>query len=79
MNKSKTLYSEQAQLLSQWLIKKRKEKNLSIRKLALLLNWPSSILGKIETGDRRLDVIEFLEICDALDINPKEGIDFIQG
>jgi transcriptional regulator with XRE-family HTH domain len=77
MSKLKTLHSVKTQNLCKWLISQRKAKGLSIRGLAELLGWPSSILGKIETGDRRLDVIEYIEICEALDVDPSEGLAFL--
>jgi transcriptional regulator with XRE-family HTH domain len=77
MSKLKTLHSVKTQNLCKWLTSKRKAKGLSIRGLAELLGWPSSILGKIETGDRRLDVIEYIEICEALDVDPSEGLAFL--
>ena len=36
-----------------------------------------SIIGKIETGDRRLDVVEFIQYCKALEVNPREIIELI--
>ena len=77
MSKLKTLHSVKTQNLCKWLISQRKAKDLSIRGLAELLGWPPSILGKIETGDRRLDVIEYLDICEALKISPNKGLKFI--
>jgi transcriptional regulator with XRE-family HTH domain len=77
MSKLKTLHSVKTQNLCKWLTSKRKAKGLSIRGLAELLGWPSSILGKIETGDRRLDVVEYLDICEALEVNPDEGLKFV--
>ena len=37
-----------------------------------------SIPGKIEHGDRRLDVVEYVQYCNALGIDPEEGIKIIQ-
>lgn len=33
-----------------------------------------SVIGKIETGDRCLDVFEFIEYCHALELDPKAVI-----
>jgi transcriptional regulator with XRE-family HTH domain len=46
--------------------------NLSITQatLAKQLNKPQSYVSKYESGERRLDIIEFLEILEALKIDP---------
>ncbi len=38
--------------------------------LADLLKRPQSFVSKFENGDRRLDVVEFVEICRALQVDP---------
>lgn len=48
-----------------------------MRQLGGLLNQPHSFVGKIETAERRLDVAEYIEYCEALEINPHEGIDLL--
>lgn len=37
--------------------------------LALRLGRPQSYVAKYETGDRRLDVVEFLQICTVLQLD----------
>lgn len=77
MNKLKSISTIESERLRDWLIKQRKAQGLSIRGLAERLGWSSSIIGKIETGDRRLDVIEFIEVCRALESSPHEGLEVI--
>ena len=48
------------------LINTRKDLGLSQRDFAKQLGVTYSIIGKIETGDRRLDVVEFYEYTKAL-------------
>ncbi|MFY9571927.1 MAG: helix-turn-helix transcriptional regulator [Blastocatellia bacterium] len=43
---------------------------LSQRALAKLLHKPQSFVSKYERGERRLDVIEFLDLCKVLKLNP---------
>jgi transcriptional regulator with XRE-family HTH domain len=62
-----------AQFLS-WLKEGRVEKGLTIRQLAELLGEHSSVIGKIEVGERRLDVYEYCQYCKALDLDPNEGL-----
>lgn len=48
--------------------------SLSMRQLAEKLDCPHSFVGKVEQGERRLDVIEFVEYCKALNTDPKKGL-----
>ena len=56
------------------LISARKGLGLTQRDLAKQLGVTHSIIGKIETGDRRLDVIEFYEYTKALNLVPSETL-----
>lgn len=42
--------------------------------LARALGRPQSFVSKFERGERRLDVIEFLEVASALSLDPKRVI-----
>lgn len=48
----------------------RREAGLTQRELAERLKRPHSYVSKIETGERRLDVGEFVEIARALRVDP---------
>ena len=75
----KSIYSKQASQLRLLLINARKSTNLTQTELSKRLNKPQSYVSKYERGERRLDVIEFLEVSQALNIDPlvliKELID----
>lgn len=43
--------------------------------MAALLQKPQSYVSKYENGERRLDVVEFLDIADRLDVNPSKFIE----
>ena len=49
----------------------RQEASLTQQEVAIRLRRPQSFVSKLESGERRLDVIEFLEICQALGIKPE--------
>ena len=42
--------------------------------LAEKIKKPQSYVSKYERGERRLDVVEFIDICQALNINPEETL-----
>ena len=75
MNRS--LYSSCYDSLRSWLIVKRQEKGISIRALADLQGRHHSIIGKIEQSRRKIDIVEFVEYCKTLDVDPHEGLDVI--
>lgn len=46
----------------------RTRAGLTQRQLAKVLNRSHSFVGKIESGERQLNVLEFCEVADALNI-----------
>lgn len=60
------------------LITRRQELGLSQRALAERLGVVYSFVGKVETGDRRLDIFELIKYCAALELDMIMLIDEIQ-
>jgi transcriptional regulator with XRE-family HTH domain len=52
------------------MIKARKAAGLTQRKLADRLHKPQSFVAKYEGGERRIDVVEFLTVCQAIGMDP---------
>ena len=73
----KSIYSKQHTALRDLWIDRRKELNLSQAELAKKLNVLQSLIGKIETGDRRLDIIEMIDYAKALEVDPHTVINLI--
>lgn len=71
---TKSVFTKRYKLLLSLLISTRQEKGLSQRDLAKKLKKIHTFVSKYERGERRLDVIEFLDIAKALDIDPHEII-----
>ena len=67
---SKSLRTPLQQQLQDSLIKLRKSKNLTQADLALKLGRPQSFVAKYEGGERRLDVVEFVDVAHALEVDP---------
>lgn len=68
----KSIHRESYKLLCALLVARRKEAELSQYDLAAKLNRPQSFVAKIEGGERRIDVLEFLDITHALGADPYE-------
>ena len=71
-------YSREYAVLRTWLKAKREEKGLSLREVGELVGRHHSVIGKMEQDRRKIDVVEFVEYCHALEIDPVEGILLIQ-
>jgi transcriptional regulator with XRE-family HTH domain len=56
----------------------RLEKGLTQSEVAVRLRKPQSYVSKYESGERRLDVIEFLEVCEAMSVSPHSILKKIQ-
>ena len=65
-----SIHSNEHSYLRQLLLKQRQHLGLSQRELGNKLGVVHSLVGKIETGDRRLDVFEFIEYCKSLNLDP---------
>lgn len=76
---SKSLRSPQQQHLRELLIGLRKSKNMTQIDIAQRLGRPQSFVAKYEGGERRLDVVEFMEVAQALEIDPREVLDKLMG
>lgn len=65
-----SIHSNEYIWLRELLLNRRKELGLSQRAFGEKLGVVHSFIGKVETGDRRLDVFEFIEYCKGLDLDP---------
>lgn len=74
----KSIYSKGYNELTHWLKQGRIKQGWTIRELADKLNLNHPIVWNIENCERRLDIIEYIEYCKILELEPKSGIDIIQ-
>jgi transcriptional regulator with XRE-family HTH domain len=66
----KSIYSQEYQALLSKLVAARKAGGLTQQSLADKLGRHQSFISKIETGERRMDVVEFLHISRAIGFDP---------
>lgn len=72
-----SVYSEEYQRVITALKKARKERGITQAQLAEALGRPQSFIAKIESGERRLDVVEFVHLARLVGLDPKEVFKFI--
>jgi transcriptional regulator with XRE-family HTH domain len=71
----KTLRGPGHQRVIAILVGAREAAGMTQRQLAAELNRPHSFVGRIEAGERRIDIIEFIEIARILGADPKRLFD----
>lgn len=70
----KSIHQGRYVVFIQRIIDARKEQSLTQIQVAEKLNKPQSYIAKIEGKERKLDVVEFVDLCDALSLSPSEII-----
>jgi transcriptional regulator with XRE-family HTH domain len=66
----KSVHTPEYAFLCSELRKLRTDAKLTQRELAARLNFPHSWVAKVETGERRIDFVEFCWFVSACGINP---------
>ncbi len=69
---TKSVFTEKYHLFCLLLIETRQSQKLTQAQVATRLQKPQSFVSKYERGERRLDVVEFLEVVKALGTTPYE-------
>jgi len=68
----KSVYSAGQTAFCELMVKARKMAGLTQQDLAKRLHRPQSFVAKYEGGERRVDVVEFIEICKAIEADPNK-------
>lgn len=69
-----SVYSSHYDKLRLWLKAHREEQSLSLREVSEKWGKHHSILGKIEQAGRKIELVEFIELCDILLVDPHDGL-----
>lgn len=75
----KSVHTDRYSLFLRELVSARKRAGLTQQDLASRLGRPQSYVSKYEQGERRLDVIEFLDIAHIISLDPGEVIHGLEG
>jgi len=68
---AKSLHTPEYEQFRSLLIAAREKRGFTQANVAERLARPQSFVSKYESGERRLDVVEFLEVCRALETDLK--------
>ncbi len=66
----KSVHSAGQLAFCELMIRARKNAGLTQHEVAKRLRNPQSFVAKYEGGERRVDVVEFIEICEAIEADP---------
>jgi transcriptional regulator with XRE-family HTH domain len=75
---TKAKLAPELRVLGEVLVRARERAKLKQGEVAAKLGLPASYLSKIESGTRRLDVIELIRIAEAMEMDPAALIAEVQ-
>ena len=70
-----SIYSNDYQMVIKALREARIASRITQEELASAFGRPQSFIAKVESGERRLDVVEFVRFCRAVNIDPVSFLD----
>jgi transcriptional regulator with XRE-family HTH domain len=71
---SQTLGSPRHEALRALIVEQRKKAGLTQAEVAKRLKRYQSFVATVESGQRRIDVVEFLDFADAIGFDPRDAI-----
>jgi transcriptional regulator with XRE-family HTH domain len=75
---SKTFDSPRHEALAKFVTHKRKKAGMTQAEVAASLGRYQSFIADIESGQRRIDVIQLLDIADAIGFDAREAIKMLR-
>ncbi|MDH8280875.1 helix-turn-helix transcriptional regulator [Klebsiella pneumoniae] len=73
-----SIYSNDYQLVIKALRDARIACGITQQEVASTFGRPQSFIAKVESGERRLDVVEFVRLCRLLNIEPASILNKLQ-
>lgn len=70
-------YSPHYDKLRSWMKQRREESGLSLRDVADVMGRHHSVLGKMEQDRRKIEILEFVSYCKAINADPHDAIDLL--
>ena len=74
----RTLGSQRHEALRKFIKEKREKADLTQHELARLIRRSQSYVATIETGQRRIDVVELVEFAGALAFDPQAALRLVK-
>jgi transcriptional regulator with XRE-family HTH domain len=75
---TRSIFTKEYKHLCDLLVQARESQGLTQATIAHRLNRPQSFVSKYENGERRLDIIEFLEVAAALGVEAESLLAIVQ-
>lgn len=72
-----SVYSTHYDKLRLWLKSQREAKSMTLREVSEIWGRHHSILGKIEQARRKIELVEFVELCHIIGADPHEGLTLV--
>lgn len=76
---AKSLHTPEYEYFRTLLVSAREKAGLTQAEVSARLGHPQSFVAKYEGGERRLDVVEFIQVCSALGVDPHALLKKLQG
>ncbi|MDT0639860.1 helix-turn-helix transcriptional regulator [Citrobacter werkmanii] len=70
-----SVYSNDYQMVIKALREARIASGITQQEVACAFGRPQSFIAKVESGERRLDVVEFVRFCRAVNVDPVRILD----
>ena len=65
-------HKSEYRLFTSWIRDARLRANLTQEEVAAAWGTTQSVISKIERGERRLDLVQFISYCEVLDVSPED-------